>query len=171
MRVLRLTHCVMGPLSLAVLGAATRAGADRPQRLVCAAVMPTCTGSLHAAQRSDSAAIAAIEHDWLANEHDSTTLDRVLAPDFVHALASGQFITKSEHIDYMVRHPSARDEERRFERLDVRLVSGVAIATGIVVTNNEGTHRRFVFTDVFARRAGRWRAVAAQETMVVAPPA
>jgi hypothetical protein len=122
------------------------------------------------APAGDSAAVAAIEHDWLANEHDAATLDRVLAPDFVHALASGQFITKAEHIDYMVRHPSARDEERRFEWLEVRLVAGVAIATGIVVTNNEGTHRRFVFTDVFARRAGRWQAVAAQETMVVPAP-
>lgn len=118
----------------------------------------------------DSATIAAIEHDWLANEHDSTTLDRLLATDFVHAVASGQFITKAEHIDYMVRHPAAADQQRRFERLDVRLVAGVAIATGIVVTNNEGTRRRFVFTDVFARRAGRWRAVAAQETMIVPPP-
>jgi hypothetical protein len=115
--------------------------------------------------------IAAIEHDWLANEHDSTTLDRVLAADFVHALATGQFITKADHVDYMVRHPSAADEQRRFDRLDVRLVAGVAIATGIVVTNNQGTRRRFVFTDVFARRAGRWRAVAAQETMIVPPPA
>lgn len=138
-----------------------------PSLLLASGAIAPPVGSTPA---QDSAAVAAIEHDWLTNEHDSTTLDRVLAPDFVHALASGQFISKADHIGYAVHHPGSPGEQRRFERLDVRLVAGVAIATGIVATNDDGTRRRFVFTDIFARRAGRWRAVAAQETMIVPGP-
>lgn len=110
----------------------------------------------------DSAGAASVEKEWLAHEHEPAPLEHILAPDFVHALGSGQFITKSEHIAYVAAHPAPAGLEAHFERLDIRLVNGVAIATGIVAT----TQRRTVFTDVFACRDGRWQAVSAQETGV-----
>jgi Domain of unknown function (DUF4440) len=110
----------------------------------------------------DSAGAASVEKEWLAHEHEPAPLEHILAPDFVHALGSGQFITKSEHIGYVASHPAPAGFEAHFERLDIRLVSAVAIATGIVAT----AQRRSVFTDVFACRDGRWQAVSAQETVV-----
>ena len=110
----------------------------------------------------DSAGAASVENEWLAHEHEAAPLEHILAPDFVHVLGSGQFITKAEHIQYVAAHPAPAGFEAHFERLDIRLVSGVAIATGIVST----TEHRTVFTDVFACRDGRWQAVSAQETPI-----
>jgi hypothetical protein len=118
------------------------------------------------AQRADSASVVAIEREWLAALSDSATLERVLAPDFVHQLASGDEIGKREHIAFVVAHPLPRIE-RVFERLDVRLYGTTAIATGIVRANADPPQRT-VFTDVFVKRAGRWQAVSAQETPIVA---
>jgi len=59
----------------------------------------------------DSAGAARVEADWLAHEYDAASLEHVLAPDFVHALA-------------------------RFARLDIRIVNGVAIATGVVAASD-----------------------------------
>jgi uncharacterized protein DUF4440 len=117
----------------------------------------------------DSAGAAGVEQQWLAHEWEPARLEHILAPDFVHALGSGQFITKAQHIGYVATHPARPGFHARFEQLDVRLVSGVAIATGIVASHDSASaqiDRRFVFTDVFACRDGRWQAVGAQETPI-----
>ena len=118
--------------------------------------------------RADSDSVIALEHAWLDHE-DSTTLERILAPDFVHALPSGEIIDKAEHVDYVAKHPRPASVHSRFERLDVRVYGSAAIATGIVDATRDGQPgvRRTVFTDVFVKRDGRWRAVRAQETNVV----
>ena len=110
----------------------------------------------------DSAGAAGVEKEWLAHEHEAAPLERILAPDFVHVLPTGQFITKAEHIGYVATHPAPAGFEAHFERLDIRLVSGVAIATGIVSTSEHRT----AFTDIFACRDGRWQAVGAQESVI-----
>ncbi len=117
----------------------------------------------------DSAGGASVEQDWIAHEWDPTPLEHILAPDFVHVLGSGQFITKVQHIGYVAAHPPRAGFHARFERLDVRVVDGVAIATGIVASRDSTaapSDRRFVFTDIFACRDGRWQAVGAQETPI-----
>lgn len=117
---------------------------------------------------ADSAAVVALEHAWLAAQHDSAALDTILAPDFVHALGSGQFINKSEHIGFLVAHPAPSTAHVRFERLDVRILGATAIATGIVDATQDGAPgvKRTVFTDAFVRRHGHWQAVSAQETPI-----
>lgn len=115
----------------------------------------------------DSAGAASVEQQWLAHEWEPAPLEHILAPDFVHALGAGLFINKVQHIGYVAAHPARPGFQARFERLDVRIVDGVAIATGIVASRDSAaapTDRRFVFTDIFACRDGRWQAVGAQET-------
>jgi len=113
----------------------------------------------------DSAGAASVEQEWVSHEYDRAPLEHILAPDFVHALGSGQFITKDEHIKWVAAHPPPAGFRARFERLDIRIIDGVAIATGIVAaSDNVQTDRLTVFTDVFACRDGRWQAVSAQET-------
>lgn len=119
---------------------------------------------------ADSDAVVALEHTWLASG-DSATLERILAPDFLHPVFTGDIIDKSEHIAFVAKHPRPAAVHTRFERLDVRLYGSTAIATGIVDAVQDGTAavRRTVFTDVFVKRDGRWRAVSAQETEVAHP--
>lgn len=92
----------------------------------------------------------------------------ILAPDFVHPVAAGVFLTKAEHIDWATTHLPPLGRTQRFERLEVRLYGDVAIVNGTVVASDEqgGEVERSVFTDVFAYREGRWRAVNAQENPV-----
>jgi len=118
----------------------------------------------------DRQALIALENEWL-NANDPATLDRILAPDFVHPVVTGDFLTKQQHIDWVTKHPPPANIKWRFDRLDVRLYGDVGIATGTVVGTDEHGREanRGVFTDVFAYRDGRWRAVNAQENAVQKP--
>jgi hypothetical protein len=142
---------------------------------ICSVVLAACgfsaTGCAQRSGRSrlsDRAAVVALEQRWLAAEQDSVALDSILAPDFIHALGSGQFINKREHIGFVSAHPASATVLTHFERLDVRVFGDAALATGIVEATQDGTAgvKRTVFTDVFVFRSGRWQAVAAQETPV-----
>ena len=138
--------------------------------LVLATLCGLAAAQIHAAARSadsDRQALTALETEWLAS-HDAATLDHILAPDFVHPVAAGVFLTKAEHIDWSTKHLPSPGRTQRFERLDVRLYGDVAIVNGTVVANDAqgGEVERSVFTDVFAYREGRWRAVNAQENRV-----
>lgn len=99
---------------------------------------------------------------WLEHIDDVSVLQSILADDFIHVLPSGM-ITKQQQIDYVKTHPRSPREIRNFERLTVRVYGNTGIANGIVdITNASGTHRS-VFTDVFVKRDGQWKAVNAQE--------
>ena len=115
--------------------------------------------ALFAAALTARAALIQIENEWL-HARDAATLDGILAPDFVHVLPSGDFITKEQHIAWFKQHGSNPDA--RFTELRVRIYGNVAIATGTVVAKERET----VFTDVFVKRDGRWQAVNAQENAV-----
>src|SRR5262249_54014147 len=112
----------------------------------------------------DRQAIVVIEQEWLQAQ-DAAALDRILAFDFVHVIPVDHFLTKREHIDWVVHHPERKDRHRKFDKLEVRLYGDVAIANGsVVATNGAGKEQdRTMFTDVFVFRNGRWQAVNAQE--------
>ena len=109
--------------------------------------------------------VEALEQRWLAVENDPAALEDILADDFVHVLPQG-IITKNEQLAFMRAHPAPKDgATRHFEELRVRVFGTAAVATGIVAaTTPDGKTLKTAFTDVFAHRDGRWRAVNAQET-------
>jgi ketosteroid isomerase-like protein len=117
---------------------------------------------------SDRAAIIALENEWLKNLHNAPVLERILAPDFLHPVATGDVLTKSEHIQFASKHVPVSDSAKHFEDLQVRLYGDVAIVTGVVVSRNtsENKNSKTVFTDVFVYRRDRWQAVNAQENIV-----
>ena len=143
--------------------------------LLAAASSPAlCLTAESATPRSagqDREALLALENEWLANEHNPAVLDRILAPDFVHAVVTGNFLTMKEHISWSAKHPPPANLKSRFEKLEVRTYRNVGIASGIVVTSDGNKDiNRTIFTDVFAYRNGRWQAVHAQETRIEQPP-
>jgi Domain of unknown function (DUF4440) len=113
----------------------------------------------------DRAALIALENEWLANLHNPAVLEKIIAPDFVHPLPTGDFVTKAQHIQFVSTHLPPPNRKQRFDRIQVRVYSDVGIVNGIVLTNDEQGREleRSVFTDVFVRRNGRWEAVNAQE--------
>ena len=99
-----------------------------------------------------------LEDEWL-HARDAATLERILAPDFVHVVPSGDFLTKAQHIAWFRSHPTGGNPKSHLENMHVRTYGGVAIVNGTVVAPDH----RSVFTDVFVLRDGRWQAVNAQE--------
>jgi hypothetical protein len=125
-----------------------------------------------------------IEHQWLAalNQHDVTTLARVLGREFIDSDFQGDVITRAQYLGYFA-HPLAQPSvsvRQEFADTKVRFVAGgeVAIVTGVVVTHAEGNAttssrqdavRHSRFTDVFVWRDARWQAVTGQETHFTPP--
>ena len=104
-----------------------------------------------------------LENHWLEVENDPNALEAILAPDFLHVVPAG-IITKDEQLTFMRRHPAPEQKpERHFEDMHVRVYGTVGIVNGIVVETGFGGRRKTLFTDVFARRNGKWQAVNAQE--------
>ena len=111
----------------------------------------------------DEAVIRAAEAIW----HGSATadiLDDLLADDFVRPMPSGQIWGKAEQLAWLKDRPAPAGFSGRTERLDVRLFGKFAIATGTAIildpTGKEAD--RTIFTDVYAKRGGKWQMVSAQ---------
>src|SRR5262249_17367677 len=68
----------------------------------------------------DQTAIRTLEQEWL-QARDAATLDRILAPDFLHPVTSGELLTKDQHIAWVVGHPRPESTKVSFESLRVRL--------------------------------------------------
>jgi hypothetical protein len=117
----------------------------------------------------DRDALIGLENEWLKNERNATELERILASDFLHPVATGDMLTRAQHIEYSSKHlPPAADRASHFENLKVRIYGDVGIVNGLVVTTHNGgnTVDKSIFTDVFVYRDGRWQAVNAQENVV-----
>ena len=126
------------------------------------------TTSAQQGAEGDRRALTDLENSWLKSEHDSAALERILAPDFIHPVVTGDFLTKEQHIYYSTKYLPPANLQNRFEALKVRIYGSVGIVNGIVVTSDENGKEvnRTVFTDVFAKRDGRWQAINAQENKV-----
>jgi hypothetical protein len=140
--------------------------------IVAASVSPASAATPNRSMTSDLQAIIALENQWI-DAKDAPTLDRVLADDFMHPVYTGDIINKAQNIDWLMKHPRPANRHARFARMEVRLFGDVGQAYGVVsVSDDTGSEvSRFMFTDVFAYRRGRWQAVSAEETVVVAEPA
>lgn len=116
----------------------------------------------------DQQQIIRLEKTWLASLHNKTVLDSVLAPDFIHPIPQGAFLTKSQHINWAVNHPDLNHNFQKFDTLFVRVYKNTGIANGIVATydRNGKLIRRSIFTDVFIKRKDRWQAVNGQENLI-----
>src|SRR5215472_5746349 len=114
-------------------------------------------GGTSAAQRSaakDKEALIELENRWLKGEHDAAALEGILAPDFVHPVVTGDFLTKAQHISYSSRRLPPANLKQSFDQLNVRLYGDVGIVNGIVVTSDQNGKPldRTIFTDVFVYR-------------------
>ncbi len=116
---------------------------------------------------SDKQSLTALEDEWL-NARDAATLDRILAPDFVHPVSAGLFLTKAQNIDWLMKHLRPATRKEHLDHMQVRIYGEVGIVNGILITTTENGKEldRLLFTDVFEYRDGRWQAVNAQETRV-----
>ncbi len=140
-------------------------------RVIACALLTLAALSCHASRGPRSAEQAkqellSLENRWLQVENDPVALEDILAPDFLHVVPVG-IITKEEHIRFLREHPApGQHTHKRFEDLHVRIYGDTGIVNGTVIETTDRGERKTLFTDVFAYRDGKWRAVTAQELPV-----
>lgn len=123
----------------------------------------------------DEAAITKLENEWLTalNTANVDAIADVLADDFLRpAPDSGRFVNKTDLLGYYRSHLKPQGpNQRRIEDMTVSVYGNAAIARGNVVST--GADGKIVstllFTDVFAKRSGKWQAVSAQENQAAYP--
>jgi hypothetical protein len=126
--------------------------------------------------RSGREAIIRLEDQWVEalDKGNITGISEILAEDFQRpAPSAGQFINRQSLLRYYRAQLSRPTTiTRRIEEMTISIEGSAALARGIVVLTTVDGHQesRLLFTDVFIRRDGAWRAVSAQENDLTARP-
>jgi ketosteroid isomerase-like protein len=97
-------------------------------------------------------------------ESDTAWYREYLSDDFVCTLADGRRIDKTEFLRRTEEGPDRTD--MTYDEIDVRPLGEVALVHGVTHYNRDGSPGSTRYTDVWRFRDGRWRAVAAQLTLV-----
>jgi hypothetical protein len=128
----------------------------------------------------DRVAAAAAEADAVATLHelnshyiraflesDTAWYDENLGDDFVCTLANGRRIDRDEFLRRNAEGPGVTNVS--YDQIDVRPLGDAALVHGVTHYVRDGAPASTRYTDVWQRRDGRWRAVAAQLTSVAVP--
>jgi hypothetical protein len=111
--------------------------------------------------------VLATEHAWVRaiEARDTTALSCILALEFADTNWRGQIVPRSA---VLARLPSRPDSRLKLIDLSVVEHGRFAIVRGMnTQTDADGrTSGSVRFTDVFVYRAGSWRAISAQETLI-----
>jgi len=113
-----------------------------------------------------------LERDWsqASLKKDIDTLNKIMADDWVNIDFQGKVVTKAQTIASLKSGLPATQAAGLGE-MKVRVFGDSAIVTGSD-TGKSGSKgkeviEKYLWTDVFVRRNGRWQAVASQSTKVV----
>jgi ketosteroid isomerase-like protein len=113
----------------------------------------------------DRAYIKQAESDWAESTvtNDVGVLERILADDFVGVDIDGSHYTKAGAIkDY--RAPSSEFVSNHLNEIEIRFYGDAAVAHGNESwKKKDGTTGKFVWTDTWIRRGGKWQIVAAED--------
>jgi hypothetical protein len=112
-----------------------------------------------------SAGALAAERAWVAaiEDGDRDALSCLLDAAFLDSNWKGQIITRQDMLDRVIEKPRPT---LKLSDLTVALHGAAAVVRGINTQSAAGQSVPVRFTDVLVYRTGRWRAVAAQETVI-----
>ncbi len=114
-----------------------------------------------------------MEHDWSeADLHrDATALQRILAEDWIGIDFEGNVLNKQQAL-LGIASDSGSLDSTVLRDMKVRVYGNTAVVTGTDTETGDYHGRdssgRYMWTDVFVRRAGRWQAVSSQSTLLTA---
>jgi len=155
----------MKTISTSILIACTAAG------LAFAATAPVAAADEAAKAPSVSQAVQQLEKDWAAAEQsgDADKLGQILGDDWTAWDLDGKKSTKAEFVDGM-KAGKMKLESMEFGHMDVKVLGNVAVVQGSDTEkstyNGKDSSGKYVWTDVFAKRDGKWVAVRSQVTLV-----
>jgi ketosteroid isomerase-like protein len=120
---------------------------------------------------SAAAAVKQAEHDWsdAAKAGDTDKLNQIIADDWSGVGPDGAKLTKSAFID-SYKSGKSKLESFDFGPMDVKVLGNVAVVQGSdtekSVTDGKDSSGKYSWTDVFAKRDGKWVAVRSHLTKV-----
>jgi hypothetical protein len=129
---------------------------------------PNSTGD----RASDKAYIRQSESDWAESvvTNDVSVLERILADDFVGVEIDGSHYSKAEAIKIYRTQPSEFVFNHLIE-VEIRFYGDAAVAQGSEGwKKKDGTPGKYVWTDTWIRRNGKWQVVAAEDLVPPAAP-
>jgi len=116
---------------------------------------------------ADTAYIHQAESDWAESvvTNDVGVLDRILADDFVGVDIDGSHYSKVDAIrDY--RTKPSEFVSNHLDNVVTRFYGDAAVAQGSESwKKKDGTPGKFVWTDTWIRRGGKWQVVAAEDLL------
>ncbi|MGH2530840.1 MAG: nuclear transport factor 2 family protein [Thermomicrobiales bacterium] len=114
---------------------------------------------------ADLAALRDLNHDYIQSVQTSDVrrFDEILADDFLCTSSDGSLLDRSAFLEHTA-HPATISNLEAHD-VDVRLMGDVAIIHArTTFSGPDGRPGASRYTDVWARRNGRWVAVSAQIT-------
>ena len=141
----------------------------------CAPLLIACGMAARSAPGApaDEAAIRDVLRQWddAFARRDVEALGRLLTDDFTLTNAAGQVIDRNQYLMSIVKAPDMHQAAGGSEDVQVRMIGeSVAVVTGRSPVKGRPGGRALVvpgqyrFTDVYAKRDGRWQAVASHST-------
>lgn len=124
-----------------------------------------------AAASDSSAELKQIENDWVAalKAKDAAKLGDILADDWVSLTWDGRTMTRSEALAQL-KAPGTSLDSVEMGPMNVRFFGSTAVVTGSdtekSMEKGKDTSGKYVWTDVFVKQGGKWRAVASQNAKV-----
>src|SRR6516162_9349501 len=142
----------------------------RPNRilargLAALGMLCLCDCSEQKDQKDTERYIVESERQWAESvaTGDTSAIERILADDFVGVDPKGHLYTKRQMIDD-TRNAPKYFVSNRLNDVKVRFYGATAIAQGSETWGKRSGERgRFVWTDTWLKRNGRWQIVAAED--------
>jgi ketosteroid isomerase-like protein len=117
-----------------------------------------------------------MERDWSQADvkKDAAALNRILAEDWIGIDFQGIVLTKAEVLSQVNLHSDATaTESTELGEMKIRIFGNTALVSGTEIEKSEykgkDSSGKYIWTDVFVRRNGRWQAVSSQSTKLAAP--
>lgn len=131
-------------------------------------------GQAPSGQNSVEQTLIQMERDWSQadTQKDAAALDRILAEDWIGIDFEGTVLTKAQALKG-INSDSASLESTVLGDMKVRVYGNAAIVTGTDTEKGEyhgkDSSGKYLWTDVFVLRDGRWQAVSSQSTKLATP--
>src|SRR5262245_1477831 len=140
-----------------------------PRALAILCMLCLCDCGMQENRKETERYIIDSERQWAESvaTGDTSAIERILADDFIGVDPKGHLYTKQQMIDETRNAPNYF-VSNRLNDVKVRFYRGMAVAQGSETwEKRSGERGRFVWTDTWIRRNGRWQIFAAED--LIAP--
>jgi len=136
-----------------------------PRVLAMLGMLCLCNCSMQKDQKETERYILESERQWAESvaTGDTSAIERIIADDFIGVDPKGRLYAKQQMIDE-TRNAPKYFVSNRLNDVKVRFYDNTAIAQGSETwEKRSGERGRFVWTDTWLQRNGRWQIVAAED--------